>query len=185
VPSFRDGLRAALREDPDVILLGELRDEETTALAMEASETGRLIFGTLHARGAAQAVDRILDSFPVQAQAQARMTLADNLKAVISQELVRAADGRGRRVVCEILVVTAPVAQLIRDGKTFQIPSVIATGRRSGMQLMDRALHDLARLGEIDPDEAFLKARDRKELVPFATRADLLDLVGPPASETT
>jgi twitching motility protein PilT len=183
VRSFRDGLRSALREDPDVILVGELRDHETMTLAIEASETGHLILGTLHARGAAQAVDRILDSFPVDAQAQVRTTLADNLKAVISQELVRTADGRGRRVAAEVLVVTPPVAQLIRDNKTFQIPSAIATGRRSGMQLMDQALHELVRIGEIDPDEAFLKAHDKKELISFVTRMELLDLVGPPAPE--
>jgi twitching motility protein PilT len=183
VASFRDGLRAALREDPDVILVGELRDPETIQLAIEASETGHLVFGTLHTRGAAQTIDRIIDSFPAEAQAQVRITLADNLRCAVSQELVRAADGRGRRAVCEILVVTPAVSQLIRDGKTFQIPSAIATGRRSGMQLMDAALHDLVRVGEIDPDEAFLKAADKKEFIPHVTRLELLDMVGPPAPE--
>jgi twitching motility protein PilT len=181
VPSFRDGLRAALREDPDVILVGELRDPETIRLAIEASETGHLVLGTLHTRGAAQTVDRIVDSFPADAQSQVRVTLADNLRCVVSQELIRAADGRGRRAVCEVLVVTPAISQLIRDGKSFQIPSSIATGRRHGMQLLDQALHDLVRLGEVDPDEAFLKAADKKEFIPHVTRMELLDLVGPPA----
>jgi twitching motility protein PilT len=179
--SFRDGLRAALRQDPDVILVGELRDQETVTLAIEASETGHLVFGTLHTRGAAQAVDRIIDSFPADGQAQVRQTLADNLRAVIGQELVRTTDGRGRRVACEIMVMTSAVAQLIRDGKTFQIPSAIATGRRAGMQLMDQALLNLVRLGEVDPDEAFLRALDKKEFIPFVTRTELLDFVGAPA----
>jgi twitching motility protein PilT len=109
------------------------------------------------------------------------VTLADNLKAVISQDLVRAADGRGRRAVAEILVVTPAVSQLIREGKTFQIPSTIATNRRQGMQLLDQALFDLVRMGEVDPDEAFLKAGDKREFIPFVTRMELLEMVGPPA----
>jgi twitching motility protein PilT len=178
--SFSFALRSALRQDPDVILVGELRDQETTTLAIEASETGHLVFGTLHTRGAAQAVDRIIDSFPADGQAQVRQTLADNLRAVIGQDLVRTTDGRGRRVACEIMVMTSAVAQLIRDGKTFQIPSAIATGRRSGMQLMDQTLLNLVRLGEVDPDEAFLRALDKKEFIPFVTRMELLDFVGAP-----
>lgn len=181
VKSFRDGLKAALREDPDVILVGELRDSETISLAIEASETGHLVLGTLHTRGAAQTIDRIIDSFPPDAQAQVRTTLAESLKAVVAQELVRAADGRGRRAVAEVLVVTPAVAQLIRDGKTFQIPSTMATGRRQGMQLMDQGLHDLVRRGEIDPDEAFLRAQDKREFIPHVTRMDLLGMVGAPA----
>ena len=178
VRSFRDGLRAALREDPDVILVGELRDQETISLAIEASETGHLVFGTLHTRGAAQAVDRIVDSFSAEGQAQVRTTLAESLKAVISQDLIRTSDGRGRRACVEILVVTPAVSQLIRDGKTFQITSAMATGRKLGMQLFDQALLDLVRLGEVDPDEAFLKAIEKKEFIPFVTKMELLDLVG-------
>jgi twitching motility protein PilT len=185
VASFRDGLRAALREDPDVILVGEMRDEETISLAIEASETGHLVLGTLHTRGAAQTIDRIVDSFPAEGQSQVRQTLADNLRAVIAQELVRTADGRGRRAAAEVLVVTSACAQLIRDGKTFQLASTIATGRRNGMQLMDQALLELVRLGEVDPDEAFLKANDKREFVSFVTRTELLDFVGaPPAAST-
>jgi twitching motility protein PilT len=182
VKSFDEGLRAALREDPDVILVGELRDHETISLALEASETGHLVFGTLHTRSAHQTVDRIVDSFPAESQAQVRHTLADNLRCVLCQELVRSADGRGRRVAMEILVVTPAVAQLIREGKTFQIPSSITTGRRVGMQLMDMALLALVRSGDVDPDEAFLKASDKREFIHFVTDKELLSLVGPATS---
>lgn len=181
VPSFGEGLRAALREDPDVIMVGELRDAATIALALEAAETGHLVFGTLHTRGAHQTIDRIVDAFPADAQAQVRHTLADTLRGVMSQELVRAADGRGRRVAVEILVVTPAVAQLIRDGKSFQIQTAITTGRRVGMQLMDMALMSLVRSGEIDPNEAFLRAVDKREFIYFVTDKNLLNLVGAPA----
>ena len=177
LPNFKDGLRSALREDPDVILVGELRDYETIALALEASETGHLVFGTLHTRGAAQTIDRIVDALPAEGQAQVRHSLADNLKCVLSQELVRAADGRGRRAATEILMVTLAVTQLIREGKTFQIPSSITTGRRVGMQLMDQSLLALVRAGDVDPDEAFLKATEKWGFAPFVTRSDLLGLV--------
>jgi len=178
VHSFSDGLRAALRQDPDVILVGELRDYETISLAVEACETGHLVLGTLHTRGSYQTIHRMVDAFPTESQAQIRHTLAETLKCVLSQELVRAADGRGRRAAVEILVVTPAVGQMIRDGKTFQIPGAIATGRRVGMQLMDQALLTMVRAGDIDPDEAFLKATDKKEFVPFVTQPDLLALLG-------
>jgi twitching motility protein PilT len=185
LPNFRDGLRSALRQDPDVILVGELRDPETISLALEASETGHLVFGTLHTRGAAQTVDRIVDALPSDAQTQVRHALADNLKCVLSQELLRVADGRGRRVATEVLVVTTGVAQLIREGKTFQIPSSITTGRRVGMQLMDQSLLALVRAGDVDPDEAFLRAVDKWGFAPFVTRPELLSLiVQAPGSET-
>ncbi len=177
LPNFRDGLRSALRQDPDVILVGELRDAETVALALEASETGHLVFGTLHTRGAAQTIDRIVDALPSDAQEQVRHSLADNLKCVLSQELLRVADGRGRRVAPEVLVVTTGVAQLIREGKTFQIPSSITTGRRVGMQLMDQSLLAMVRAGDVDPDEAFLKAVDKWGFAPFVTRPELLSLI--------
>ncbi len=184
VPSFRDGLRSALRQDPDVILVGELRDAESVSLALEAAETGHLVLGTLHTRGAAQTIDRIVDALPSEGQAQVRHTLSDNLKCVLSQELVRVLDGRGRRVALEILVVTLAVAQLIREGKTFQIPGAITTGRRLGMQLMDQSLLALVRAGEVDPDEAFLKASDKWGFASFVTRPELLNLMaaGPGAS---
>jgi len=178
VHSFHDGLRAGLREDPDVILVGELRDFETVSLAIEASETGHLVLGTLHTRGAYQTIHRIVDSFPAEIQPQTRHTLAENLKCVVSQELVRVADGRGRRAVCEILVVNSAVAQLIREGKTFQIPGTIATGRRAGMQLMDQALLSMVQAGNIDPDEAFIRANDKREFLRFVTRPELKTLFG-------
>jgi len=177
VESFSAGLRAALREDPDVILVGELRDAESIALAVEASETGHLVLATLHTRGAYPTIHRLVDAFSAESHAQIRHTLAENLKCVISQELVRAADGRGRRAVLEILVVSSAVAQLIREGKTHQIPSAISTGRRLGMQLMDQALLQLVRAGDIDPDEAFLKATEKREFVPFVTRPELRAVV--------
>ncbi len=178
VASFEEGLRSALRQDPDVILVGELRDYESFSLALEASETGHLVLGTLHTRGAHQTVHRIIDAFPTEVQDQVRNTLADNLKVVLSQDLVRVADGRGRRAVVEIMVNTPAVAQLIREGKTFKLPQTIATGRRYGMQLMDQALVGLVQSGDIDPDEAFLRASDKKDLARFVTRPELLALLG-------
>jgi twitching motility protein PilT len=182
--SFHDGLRSALRQDPDVILVGELRDVETISAAIEASETGHLVFGTLHSRGAYQTIHRIVDAFPAEAQNQIRHTLAENLRAVVSQELVRVAEGRGRRAVAEILVVTPAVAQLIREGKTHQLPSMMVTGRRHGMRLMDQELLFLVQAGEVDPDDAFLKASDRRELIFHVTSPELLKLVdGGPVEE--
>jgi twitching motility protein PilT len=172
--SFHEGIRSCLRQDPDVILIGEMRDTETITAAIEAAETGHLVFGTLHTRNASQTVHRIVDAFPTEAQAQTRHTLADNLRAVVSQELVHVADGRGRRVVCEVMIVTPAIAQLIREGKTHQIPAAIGTGRRLGMQLMDKALLNLVRSGDIDPNEAFLRAGDKQEFVMHVTRPELL-----------
>jgi len=177
VRSFAEGLHSGLREDPDVILVGEMRDAETIGLAVEASETGHLVLGTLHTRGAHQTVHRIVDAFPASSQAQIRHTLAENLKAVVSQELVRTLDGRGRRAVAEILVVTSAVGQLIREAKTHQIPSAIATGRRHGMQLLDHALLALVRSGDIDPDEAFIRATEKQEFVRYITKPELRFLV--------
>jgi twitching motility protein PilT len=173
VHSFAAGLHAGLREDPDIILVGELRDPETIALAVEASETGHLVLGTLHTRGAYQTIHRITDAFPAGAQAQIRHTLAENLKAVVSQELLRSFDGRGRRAAVEILVVNAAIAQLIRESKTHQIPSAISTGRRFGMQLLDQALLAMVRAGEIDPDDAFTRATDKQEFTRYVTQPDL------------
>lgn len=183
VRSYAEGLRSALRQDPDVILVGELRDQETIALAMEASETGHLVLASLHTRGAVQTIDRILDAFPPESHNQVRTTLGENLRCVISQELVRTSDGRGRRAAVEVMMVTPAVAQLIRDAKTFQIPSTMATGRRHGMQQMDQSLLALVRAGDVDPDQAFLLAKDKREFLPFVTDTDILSiaegLIGP------
>jgi len=175
--TFAEGVRSCLRQDPDVILIGEMRDPETITAAIEAAETGHLVFGTLHTRSASQTVHRIVDAYPTEAQAQIRHTLADVLRAVVSQELVHVADGRGRRVVCEVMVVTPAIAQLVREGKTHQIPAAIGTGRRLGMQLMDQALLAYVRSGDIDPNEAFLRATDKSEFVLHVTRPELLQVL--------
>lgn len=162
VPSFAAGLRTAMRQDPNVIMVGELRDNDAMSLALEASSTGQLVLGTLHTRGAAPTIDRILDAFPSERHEQARRTLADNLKCVVSQRLVRAADGRGRRVAVEVLVVTPAIAQLIREGRTFQIEDAISTGGRHGMQLMDNALLKLVQAGDADPEDACHHSTNRE-----------------------
>jgi len=181
VTTFKAGLRSALRQDPDVILVGELRDADTITLALEAAETGHLVMGTLHTRGAAQTIDRIIDAHPSDHRTQIRHALADNLRAVVSQDLVRASDGRGRRVAAEVLVVTPAVAQMIREAKTFQIPDMMTTGKRMGMQLMDQSLLALVRAGDVDPDEAFLRAEQKQEFIPFVTKRDLLNAIPPKA----
>lgn len=163
VRSFSDGLRTAMRQDPNVIMVGELRDNDAMSLALEASSTGQLVLGTLHTRGAAPSIDRILDAFPVERHEQARRTLADNLKCVVSQRLVKAADGRGRRAAAEVLVVTPAIAQLIREGRTFQIEDAISTGGRHGMQLMDHSLLKLVRAGDADPEDACHLATNREQ----------------------
>ena len=172
--SYSEGLRSALRQDPDVIVVAEMNDEETIRLALEAAETGHLVLATLHTRGAAQAIDRILDAFPPSAHQQIRTTLAENLRCVLYQELLRAADGRGRRAAMEILVANPAIGQHIREGRTFQIPSVMATGRRAGMQLMDQALVALLRAEEIDPENAFLVAKDKSQIRPFLRESETL-----------
>jgi twitching motility protein PilT len=177
VHSFQAGLRAALREDPDVILVGELRDPDTVTLALEAAETGHLVLGTLHTRGAAATIERLVDAHPSENHAQVRHALAENLKAVVSQELIRCADGRGRRAAHEILIVNVAVQQMIRESRSFQINGAITTGKRIGMQLMDQSLLGLVRAGEIDPDEAFLKADDKWGFAPFLTRPELLGMI--------
>ncbi len=159
--SFAAALRAVLREDPDIILLGELRDLETISLAITAAETGHLVFGTLHTRTAASTVDRIIDVFPPEQQSQIRTMLADTLKGVIAQQLLVRADSQGRVVAVEILVGTTALANLIREGKTYQIPSLIQTGRREGMQTMDQAILELLRSKQITPQEAYRKAIDK------------------------
>ena len=147
--SFASALRASLREDPDVILVGELRDLETTAIAVKTAETGHLVFGTLHTTSAPATVERLIDQFPEAQQAQIRLMLASSLKAVVSQVLLKRAGG-GRVAAFEVLVVTPAIANLIREGKVFQIPSAMQTGRGLGMQSLDEALRDLvtARRGE-------------------------------------
>ena len=160
--SFAKALRQALREDPDVILVGEMRDLETIALAITASETGHLVLATLHTTTASSTVDRIINSFPPDQQDQIRMMIADSLKAVISQMLLPRRDGSGRVAAFEILRNTGNVAGMIRDGKTFQIPTAIQTGASAGMVSMDGALKDLVQKGAIDARVAYDHAQ-RKE----------------------
>jgi twitching motility protein PilT len=165
--SFANALRAALREDPDVILVGEMRDLETISLAMTAAETGHLVFGTLHTNSSPKTIDRIIDAFPKDAQEQVRTMLGESLKGVICQQLLKRADGKGRVVALEILVCNAAVANLIREGKTFQIPSIMQTARGEGMQLMDQHLMDLLKARHIGGEEAYRCALDKKTFEQF------------------
>jgi twitching motility protein PilT len=160
--SFSAALRAALREDPDVIMVGEMRDLETISLAMSAAETGHLVFGTLHTNSAAKTIDRIIDVFPKDGQEQVRAMLSESLKGVVCQQLLRTADGKGRAASMEIMIGTPAIANLIREGKTFQIPSIIQTAKKDGMQLMDQHILDLLKTKTIGPEEAYRCAQDKK-----------------------
>ena len=157
--SFAAGLRAALRQDPDVILVGEMRDLETISTAITAAETGHLVFGTLHTKGAANTIDRIVDVFPPEQQEQVRIQLADVLECVVAKALLPRIGG-GRVAAYEILVATPAVRSLIRQNKSFQITSAMQTGKRQGMQLLDDALADLVRTGKITVDTALMVAND-------------------------
>jgi twitching motility protein PilT len=167
--SFAAALRAALREDPDIILVGEMRDLETIQLAIEAAATGHLVFGTLHTQSAAKTVDRIIDVFPANQQAQIRSTLSDSLKAVVAQTLFKRIDVKGRCAALEILICTPACANLIRESKTFQIPSTIQTGRKYGMQSLDNAIEDLMKKGWISVEEAYSKSIDKSKFAPYLT----------------
>lgn len=152
--SFKNALKAALREDPDIILVGEMRDYETISLAMTAAETGHLVFGTLHTMSAPKTVDRIIDSFPEEQQSQIRVMLSESLKAVISQALLKKADGKGRVAAHEIMINNNAIQNLIREAKTFQIKSTMQTSTGIGMQTMENAVEKLLSLGTIDKAEA-------------------------------
>jgi twitching motility protein PilT len=159
--SFGTALRAAIRQDADVILVGEMRDLETISLAITAAEMGALVFGTLHTNGAANTVDRLIDAFPAEEQSQIRTTLAESLSGVVSQLLLKTADGKGRCAVNEILLKTAGLANVIREGNTPMITSIIQGGRSQGMQLMDDALMVLVEQQRITPREAYMKASNK------------------------
>jgi len=167
--SFSAALRAALREDPDIILVGEMRDLETIRLAIEAAATGHLVFSTVHTTGAAKTVDRIIEVFPADEQPQIRSTLADGLRAVISQTLFKRLDVKGRIPVVEILIATHAVRAMIRESKTHQILSAIQTGRDYGMQSLDDSIMTHLHAGRIDPDEAYMKCVDKKKFKPYLT----------------
>jgi twitching motility protein PilT len=159
--SFSAALRGALREDPDIILVGEMRDLETISLAVEAASTGHLVFGTLHTTSAAKTVDRVIEVFPSSEQAQIRSTLADGVRAIIAQVLFKIIDKKGRCTAMEIIIANAAVRNLIRESKTFQIPSMIQTGKKYGMQLLDDAIMELFNKGWISADEAYMKCNDK------------------------
>lgn len=168
--SFANALRSALREDPDIILVGELRDYETISLAVTAAETGHLVFATLHTPSAAQSVDRIVDVFPSHQQEQIRTQLADALQGIIAQQLIPTVDGMDRVCALEILINVPAVANLIRENKTFQLPSIMQTNKQSGMQTMDQALMDLVKLRTIAPSEAYRRAFDKKAFEQYKPR---------------
>ena len=174
--SFSAALKGALREDPDIILVGEMRDLETIALAIEASATGHLVFGTLHTTSASKTVDRIIEVFPVNQQEQIRNTLADGLRAVVAQNLFKRVDKKGRCAALEIMIANPAVRNLIREAKTFQIPSMIQTGKKFGMQSLDDAIVELLNKKWISADEAYNKANDKAKFRPF--------LKNPPADFT-
>jgi len=177
VVSFADGVRSAMREDPDVILVGELRDAETISMAMTAAETGHLVLGTLHTTGAVKTIDRIIDALPGELREQTKGFLAMSLKAVVTQALVKTPDGHGRRAVLEILVSSRAIAKLITSDQTHQIPSQIQTGKDLGMQQMDHALLEAIHAKEIDPDDAIRFANDKSKFQRYVTDTDLIPVL--------
>jgi len=178
--TFPDALKAALREDVDAVLVGEMRDLETISLALTAAETGLLVFGTLHTNNARKTVDRMVDVFPAERQAQARAMLANSLRGVLAQLLLKRADRPGRIAVNEILIANAAVAAIIREGASQKLQDVIVSGRAQGMQFMDDAIWALLEKGIVSPHEAFMKAIDKNRFKQFlpAEEAHLGDAAG-------
>ncbi|MGD8256060.1 MAG: type IV pilus twitching motility protein PilT [Desulfobacterales bacterium] len=174
--SFSTALRGALREDPDIILVGEMRDLETISLAVEAASTGHLVFSTLHTSSAWKTVDRVIEVFPSHEQPLIRSTLADGLRAVIAQTLFKRIDRKGRVVALEILIANPAVRNLIREGKTHQLPSMIQTGKKYGMMLLDDSIMDLYKKGMISAEEAYAKSNEKNKFRPL--------LKAPPADFT-
>jgi twitching motility protein PilT len=167
---FKQALRAALREDPDIVLVGEMRDLETVAIAIETAETGHLVFGTLHTNTAASTIDRLIDQFPSDRQQQVRTMLSESLKGVVAQTLLKKKGG-GRVAALEILVVTSAISNLIREGKTFQIPSIMQTGKALGMRTLNDSLLDLVKSNTVEPQEAYDRSPLKKEFGPMLTRS--------------
>ncbi len=170
--SFPAGLKAALREDTDIVLIGEMRDLETISLALTAAETGLLVIGTLHTNNARKTVDRMIDAFPADRQAQAQTMLANSLRGVVAQLLLKRSDRPGRIVANEILIANAAVAAIIREGATQKLQDVIISGRAQGMQFMDDAIWALLEKGIVSPYEAFMKAIDKNRFKPFLSREE-------------
>src|SRR5690349_23538708 len=165
--SFASALKGALREDPDIVLVGEMRDLETIELALTAASTGHLVFGTLHTQSAAKTVDRIIDVFPADQQNKIRATLSESLKGIVAQSLFRRIDKKGRVASMEILVFTTAIANLVREGKTHQIPGMIQVGKKMGNQPLDDAILEHLRMKRISPEEAYDKSIDKKKFRTF------------------
>jgi len=177
IPSFAEGVRAAMREDPDVILVGELRDAETITMAMTAAETGHLVLGTLHTTSAVKTIDRIIDALPVEEREQTKAFLSQSLLAVVTQILVKTADARGRKAICETLMMTKAIAKLIQLEQTHQIPAQIQMGRDLGMASLDQGLLAAIAAREIDPDDAYHYALDKKPFQKYVTDTSMLPKV--------
>jgi twitching motility protein PilT len=184
LPTFAEGVRAAMREDPDVILVGEMRDAETISMAMTAAETGHLVLGTLHTTGAVKTIDRIIDALPIEEREQTKSFLSQSLIAVVTQVLVKTADGQGRRAVCEVMVMTKAIAKLIQTDQTHQVPSQLQTGREFGMQILDQALLAAVQAREVDPDSAYAYATDKRLFEKFVTDTTLLPKMDLPSGRT-
>jgi twitching motility protein PilT len=174
IPTFAEGVRAAMREDPDVILVGELRDAETISMAMTAAETGHLVLGTLHTTGAVKTIDRIIDALPIEEREQTKSFLSQSLLAVVTQVLVKTVDGHGRKAICEVMVMTKAIAKLIQTDQTHQVPSQLQTGREFGMQMLDQALLVALEAKEIDPDDAYAYATDKRQFQRYVTDTSIL-----------
>jgi twitching motility protein PilT len=174
LPTFAEGVRAAMREDPDVILVGELRDADTIRWAMTAAETGHLVLGTLHTTGAVKTIDRVVDALPADEREQTKSFLSQSLIAVITQVLVKTADQRGRKAICEVMVLTRAIGKLIMTDQTHQIPTQLQTGRDLGMQMLDQALLQNVQAKEIDPDDAYVYASDKRLFSKFVTDTSVL-----------
>jgi twitching motility protein PilT len=174
IPSFAEGVRAAMREDPDVILVGELRDAETIRMAMTAAETGHLVLGTLHTTSAVKTIDRLIDALPAEEREQTKSFLSQSLLAVVTQILVKTNEGRGRKAVVEIMIMTKAIAKLITSDQTHQIPSQLQMGREFGMQMFDQALLQALNAREIDPDDAYIYASDKRLFQKFVTDTSIL-----------
>jgi twitching motility protein PilT len=177
IPSFAEGVRAAMREDPDVILVGELRDAETISMAMTAAETGHLVLGTLHTTSAVKTIDRVIDALPVEEREQTKSFLAQSLLAVVTQVLVKTADGHGRKAICEVLMMTKAIAKLIQTEQTHQIPTQLQMGRDLGMQLLDQALLGAIAARSVDPDDAYTYALEKRAFQKYVTDTSMLSKV--------
>jgi twitching motility protein PilT len=185
IPSFAEGVRAAMREDPDVILVGELRDAETIRMAMTAAETGHLVLGTLHTTSATKTIDRLIDALPAEEREQTKAFLSQSLLAVVTQILVKGIDGRSRRALVEVMVMTKAIAKLITTDQTHQIPTQLQMGKEFGMQLFDQALQAALNAREIDPDDAYAYATNKSMFQRFVTDTSMLPKLDATAIQST